>query len=225
MKILVFGDIHNDILAFLEVSAKAEYADLAICLGDITVFGQELEQMVALLNELPIPVLLMHGNHERESALKKVCASYSNISYVHKTVHTINEFNFIFYGGDGFSTYDDVFESFVHDVHTSLAHTNHTSILCVHGPPHNTLLDIPFDNYHSGSESYRTFIETHQPLLTFCGHIHEGEGYYDTIKKTIIHNPGPYGIIVDIEKLANERREGKTPSFEEGILHIPLYDE
>jgi uncharacterized protein len=63
-------------------------------------------------------------------------------------------------------------------------------ILVVHQPPFNTLNDRVFFGKHVGSKSIRDFITTRQPLITFCGHIHEGAGI-DMIDATRIVNPGP----------------------------------
>jgi Icc-related predicted phosphoesterase len=44
---------------------------------------------------------------------------------------------------------------------------------------------------HAGSKSLRRFIETIQPRLVVCGHIHESAGI-DTIGGTRLVNPGPF---------------------------------
>jgi Icc-related predicted phosphoesterase len=63
-------------------------------------------------------------------------------------------------------------------------------ILMSHQPPKNTINDRVALNIHVGSEAVRHFIEQHQPLVCFTGHIHEGIGI-DTIGSTKIINPGP----------------------------------
>jgi len=69
-------------------------------------------------------------------------------------------------------------------------------ILNVHVPPSDCgkldlcpdLLD-PNRLIHVGSTAVRTFIEKHQPLADFAGHIHEGQGTAK-IGRTQIFNPG-----------------------------------
>ncbi|MBC8163652.1 MAG: metallophosphoesterase [Roseiflexaceae bacterium] len=47
------------------------------------------------------------------------------------------------------------------------------TVYVCHTPPHDTPLDAMPRGRHPGSRALRTFIETHQPLLTLHGHIHE----------------------------------------------------
>jgi uncharacterized protein len=62
-------------------------------------------------------------------------------------------------------------------------------VLVSHMPPANTKVDTVFSGHHVGSEFLRDIIETEQPNLVICGHIHEGRGV-DKIGKTTIINPG-----------------------------------
>ena len=62
-------------------------------------------------------------------------------------------------------------------------------VLITHQPPRETRNDLARGG-HVGSHSIRCFIEQHQPLICFTGHIHEGVGV-DTIGETKIVNPGP----------------------------------
>ena len=63
-------------------------------------------------------------------------------------------------------------------------------ILVCHQPPFNTLNDRLYDGRQVGSKSVRAYIEEHQPLICFTGHIHEAIGI-DTIGITQTCNPGP----------------------------------
>jgi hypothetical protein len=62
-------------------------------------------------------------------------------------------------------------------------------ILLCHQPPYSTNIDKA-QGVHVGSKAVREFIGRVQPLICFCGHIHEAVGI-DTIGKTQIINPGP----------------------------------
>jgi Icc-related predicted phosphoesterase len=61
-----------------------------------------------------------------------------------------------------------------------------------HQPPYATMNDQVSPGCHVGSKSIRKFIEMHQPLICFTGHIHEGIGI-DRIGNARIVNPGPAG--------------------------------
>jgi hypothetical protein len=63
-------------------------------------------------------------------------------------------------------------------------------VLVSHAPPKNTSVDFTRSGTHAGSSAIRSFIETAQPVLAVCGHIHEARGT-DRIGRTIVVNPGP----------------------------------
>lgn len=200
MKILAFTDSHADTQSLEVIREKAKDVDMIICLGDITWFEEGMTEMLELINSLPKPVLLLHGNHERLSVLKQSAKPFENITVAHEEVIERNGFTFLTFGGDGFSRIDPEFES---TKKTFIKHIKDPkkTILLLHGPPYNTNLDVPFADYHSGSLSYRAFIEEVQPALVLCGHIHECEGQRDTIGQSSLMNPGIYGEIFDLENI------------------------
>ena len=206
MKILAFTDTHCDTQSLQEVKIKAQNADLIICLGDITWFEEGMEEMLKLINDLPRPVILLHGNHERLEDLKQSAKKHNNITVTHKEVHAIGEYDFLTFGGDGFSRRDPEFENIKQYFKKKIRDPKKT-ILLLHAPPHNTKLDIPFEDYHSGSLSYRKFIEETQPALVLSGHIHEGEGLFDFINESLCKNPGIFGEIIDLDNLQKKEQK------------------
>jgi Icc-related predicted phosphoesterase len=68
------------------------------------------------------------------------------------------------------------------------------AIYIMHSPPYGTGLDVIPGAQSVGSRSITAFIETHQPLLTLHGHIHESPEisgrYFDRIGNTLSVNPG-----------------------------------
>ncbi len=206
MKILAFGDHHGDVFLLEACLRKEQKADLIINLGDFTMFSQDIELIFEELAMFKKPLFLTFGNHEDEGEVKKLAKYFDNISYFHKQKITFKEYTFLFYGGDGFSREDKIFEKTMNRLTKHLNPLR--TILITHGPPYNTKIDIPYENHHSGSKSYRRFIEDFQPLLSLSGHIHQGEHLRDRIGKTVIMNPGPDGTIIDLDKLY-ERRVAK----------------
>lgn len=204
MKILAFGDPHGNMLALQTVKQKAHEVDVVICLGDFTWFGEDLEEVLAFINTFPRKVIMIHGNHEQEEWVRQIAKQHRNIEFLHGEMTTHKDYTFIAYGGDGFSRYDKKFEQITEQLAKQVQTMNKT-VLLLHGPPANTKLDIPFDNYHSGSHSYREFIEKHQPLLVLAGHVHECEKEHDMIGHATLFNPGPDGEILDLEVLHKQR--------------------
>jgi Icc-related predicted phosphoesterase len=83
------------------------------------------------------------------------------------------------------------------------------TVYVFHAPPFQSKLDHLYDGRPIGSRAIRLFIETHQPLLTLHGHIHESPylsgAYLDHIGKTICLNPGQkdntlHAVILDLER-------------------------
>ncbi len=208
MKLLAFGDNHGDLMSLAIAREKAKHADIVICVGDFTLFGQDIEFLLAVLNDFPKKVLLLHGNHEDEYELKELVDQFPNVQFSHKEIIQHESFDLITYGGDGFSRQDPQFERHARRAADTIRNFK-KCILVLHGPPVDTKLDIPFEDFHSGSKSYRDFIEKHQPLLSLSGHIHEGEKKMDYINETVLFNPGPDGEIIDLEKLHNFRINNK----------------
>lgn len=70
------------------------------------------------------------------------------------------------------------------------------AIYMMHSPPFGTRLDLIQGGKSAGSRPLKTFIESHQPLLTLHGHIHEAPQlsgfYFEWIGKTLSINPGQF---------------------------------
>lgn len=206
MKILVFGDTHGDLFSLSEIHERAKDADLVICLGDITVFGSDLYFLLEIINNFPKKVLMMHGNHEFEEEMELACKEFDNIQFTHQEIINADDYDFLTYGGGGFAVQDPIFEQLAPGFIENTRNKNKT-ILLLHGPPANTKLDIPYDDYHCGNQTVREFIEETQPLLVLAGHIHECEGETDYINDSILHNPGPLGTMIDLKKLEEKRKK------------------
>lgn len=70
------------------------------------------------------------------------------------------------------------------------------AIYMMHSPPFGTRLDLVQGGKSAGSRPLKAFIESHQPLLTLHGHIHEAPqlsgSYFDWIGETLSINPGQF---------------------------------
>jgi Icc-related predicted phosphoesterase len=218
MKILIFGDTHGDVESLLEVYEKSKDADVILFLGDLTYFGEGME-LVDIIAKFPRKVVMMYGNHEHKEHMRVACEPHENLHFSDQEIISIDEYDIVTYGGGGFSHIDEGFEIFMEEVKKHIRDPKKTIIL-FHAPPYNTKLDIPFNDYHSGTLSFRETIETIQPLASFAGHIHECENKYDTIGETLIHNPGPKGTLLDLDELHKKRIKKEIKEFVR-IKNIP----
>lgn len=62
-------------------------------------------------------------------------------------------------------------------------------VAVIHTPPLNTTLDRTSGGLHVGSAAVRAFIETAQPAVVICGHIHEAVGE-ERLGASHVLNPG-----------------------------------
>jgi len=197
MVILGFSDIHGDISKINKIASTVSASDLILLVGDITHFGREEEAgtMLSIIKNLTLRILAVSGNCD--FPVVEYYLEQEELS-IHRSGRLINGIGFIGVGGSlttPFNTPNEISEddlsSYLDEAISNLP-PNIPFILVSHQPPFNTCCDRIHSGKHVGSLSLRMFIEKHQPLICFTGHIHESIGI-DTIGKTKIINPGQFG--------------------------------
>ena len=191
MKIYAFTDIHNrkPVLTQIEKNIKKLKPDLLIDCGDISWFGKGLNSNSKVLNQLNIPLLILHGNHETIEDMKKIEKKYKNIIFLHNKSYSINNYVFYGYGGHGFDKYDRALEKVIPKIKKTLKKKDKL-IFITHMPIHGTTTDYIPNYGHVGSKSALKLVKQLKPDLVLSGHIHETEKKQDKIGKTLIVNPG-----------------------------------
>ena len=196
MKILVFVDVHGSVNTLKKIIKKSAKADLLICAGDLSNWGQKLDYLLSLLSKTKKLLLIIPGNHETSKEIKKSCSLFDFAQDLHKASYSLNNYTFFGYGSGGFTLSDPKFERIAKKFKKTIKKDSKI-ILITHAPPYKTSLDkLPIG--HRGCKSIRKFIEDVQPKLVICGHLHENAGNEDKIKKTLIINPGKDGKIIEI---------------------------
>jgi len=195
MKILAFVDVHENIKALNKVIEKSKNVKLLVCAGDLTIFEQNMDLMLSMLNSIGKPVLIIPGNHETSTNLRKACSLFRNIIYLHKRSYEIENYLFLGHGKGGFSTHNPQFEKTA-KIFSKKITKEKITILISHEPPYGTKLDLI--DKHCGSKSLRKFIDKNRLKLVICGHLHENRNKMDKVNNTLIINPGPYGKIINI---------------------------
>lgn len=196
MKLFAFTDIHASMSSFkkIEEKLKKQKVDLIICTGDFTIFEQNIKEILEKISRLGENILILHGNHETEEVLEKMCTYLKNVIFMHNKILEIDGFTFMGHGGGGFS---DVYEDFEKFVKKNKDKLKNNIIFLTHAPPHNTKLDTIFKD-HNGSVSYANFIKNNDVILAISGHFHETFHKHDKLNKTILINPGPDGELIEI---------------------------
>ena len=200
MKILAFTDIHLSSIALSKIKSKIrnQNPDLLVCSGDLTIFEEGLDAVLNKLDKLKKKILLVHGNHETDTVMKRLCKKYSNLIFIHKSYYRHNNHLFFGYGGGGFSLREPGFYSAGRNFRKIIRKNRDKKIVFItHAPPYGTKVDLIVGE-HCGNKTYRDFIAKNKVDLHICGHLHENFGKKDKIKNTEIVNPGPYGKIIRI---------------------------
>ncbi|MEM4282413.1 MAG: metallophosphoesterase [Candidatus Woesearchaeota archaeon] len=203
MKLLTCSDIHGSLPALkrLEAVAKKEKPDFLLVAGDMTIFEQDIEQVIEKLEQMPARVLLVHGNHESEEIVAALVKRGSNISFLHKRIFEsdIGDWLFTGYGGGGFALFDKSLERWGEKAAREAESNRKRLIFLSHQPPYGTRLDIVYGR-HVGSKSLTNFIKLHQPALVVSGHIHECFGARQRLGKSLLVSPGPEGLLVEFKQ-------------------------
>jgi len=198
IKLIAFTDLHEKVV-FLDRIKKViakEKIDLAVCTGDFTVFARNTQKVMRALDDLGVPVVLIHGNHEDEEEIVQLLPQFKNIHWAHERMIEVCGVQFFGFGGGGFSREEPQLELLEKQYS---AQFDHRTVVLSHAPPFGTIMDQPDTDWHVGNATLTMLIKRRKPLLVLCGHIHEGFHTKDTIGATTIMNPGPDGEIITIE--------------------------
>lgn len=197
MKILAFVDLHGSITTLRKIIKRAKKPDIDIVInaGDHTIFGERQAFILRELNKIKKPVLIIHGNHESETSVRKLCKRMKNCIFIHDKVFRKNNHIFFGWGSGGFSLIDRSFEKSAKKHRNQFK--NKKMILITHAPPYKTKIDKIMEE-HCGNKSIRKFIIKQRPVLAVSGHLHENSGKQCKLGRTRIINPGPKGKILEI---------------------------
>ncbi len=194
MIIAAFADIHGDVSCIHRVFCQ-EQPDVVLLLGDITNFGNQenAEKVIAAIEQHGTTVLGVHGNCDYGGVADYLRQRSMNL---HGRCVVRNGVAFF---GTGYSlpcpgrtpgeVTDEQFADYLDGAAAEIP-DGLPAVMVTHEPPFDTCVDLAFTDEHVGSRTIRSFIEQRQPLVCFCGHIHEGAGL-DRIGDTLILNPGP----------------------------------
>lgn len=195
MKIVAIPDMHGSAKVLNRLSKDLSEAEVVLLAGDLTNFGgqKEAADIVNEVRRYAKNIYAVPGNCDYSEVIDYLTDQGINL---HGKGTVINGFAFIGVGGSlpapgrtpieySEKELDDFLNQALNDVPNDLP-----LILIAHQPPINTKIDQVSPGRHVGSKAVRTFIENHQPLICFSGHIHEEVGI-DSIGKTKLINPGP----------------------------------
>ncbi len=196
VKIIALTDIHSKLARIDGIAEDLREADVVLLPGDLTMFGRRDAVMAVIdavrrYNELVYAVMGNCDYPEVEEFLNEegIC--------LHRQHALLNGVAFVGLGGSlacPVPTLNEwTEEQTAEHLGAALADVADETpmILVSHQPPKDTAVDIAGNGMHVGSSAVREFIEEHQPVVCFSGHIHEAQGT-DAIGDTKLINPGPF---------------------------------
>jgi len=190
MKILAFSDLHHSWKHAERLTEASLSADLVIGAGDFCNIRLGLDDAIALLAHIPVPMIVVPGNAESADELRK--AAREGTSVLHgEGIETCGLRIF----GLGYGIPVTPFGDWSCDLTESeasrmLKACEDADILITHSPPKG-VADMTSDGVSVGSVAIRDAIERVQPRLALCGHIHESWGQEGFIGRTRVKNLGP----------------------------------
>ncbi|MCU0499920.1 MAG: metallophosphoesterase family protein [Anaerolineae bacterium] len=199
MKLLLFSDLHSNLTAAHRLVTLATSADLVIGAGDFCNFHQGLDSVIAILQAIRCPAVLVPGNHETVEALRAACESWKSAYVLHGQAAAINGIDFYGIGGGiPITPFGPVSYDFSEDQATDLlAGCPMGAVLVSHSPPKGAV-DISRRGQSLGSVAIRTTIERRNPRLVVCGHIHDSAGKQAMIGSTPVVNAGLREIVWEL---------------------------
>ena len=192
MRLLLASDLHGRHDAFARILSHAGAADAVLLAGDLTDFGSpvDAEKLVRAAAAAAPAVLAVAGNCDSAAIDRRLAelgvalhgegrlhggARFQGLSamppWIHRMYHFTEE-EMADALRRGWSQVEDL-----RGPHVVVSHT----------PPRGTAVDRTWLMQHVGSTALREFLESRQPDLVVCGHIHEGRGVERLGRTTIVN--------------------------------------
>lgn len=198
MRILAFSDLHRDLDQAARLTEMSKDADVVIGAGDFASIHEGLEETLAALSGIEKPTVLVPGNNETLDALNEAAAAWPSATVLHGNSIEIGGRTFFGLGGGiPVTPWDWSFDVEETDAEAMLADLPEGAVLVVHSPPKGHC-DEAGNGMSLGSSAILEAIESKQPVLAVCGHIHESWGKTSQVGETEVVNLGPAGKFFEL---------------------------
>ena len=205
MKIISFGDIHEDISKLSLIEHIVEKADLIIISGDITnCHGKKhAEPVISALKKINNNVYAQYGNMDTSAVNNYLTDIGINL---HGKGYFFGDVGVFGCGASNPTPFNTPSEISEDEIAANLlkgfdmVKDARWKIMVCHTPPKDTAVDRISNGMHVGSSAARDFIEQQKPHVCISGHIHEAKGK-DKIGDTLILNAGMFrdGWYIEID--------------------------
>lgn len=196
MKIISFGDVHEDTSNLIKIKSELETADLIVISGDLTnCHGKtETKKVLDAVKKYNKHLLAMYGNMDKQEVDGYLTKEGINL---HGNGYVFGDVGIFGCGGSSptpFNTPSEISETDIEQYLTNgynKVKDARWKIMVCHTPPRDTTTDIVRSGMHVGSQMVRDFIVQYKPDVCISGHIHESRGT-DKIGNTIVLNAGMF---------------------------------
>ena len=199
MRILAFSDLHRDRAATQRIVELSRQVDVVVGAGDYATVRRGLQSVIEILSAIERPTVLVCGNSEDDRELREACRDWPSAHVLHGDGVEIDGVPFFGLGGavpiTPFGAWS--FDLSEQEAEALLSDCPSGCVLISHSPPKG-LVDVSSTGISLGSFAVLRAIESKEPRLVICGHIHESSGKKVTHGKTVVLNAGPGGTIVEI---------------------------
>ncbi|TVL99423.1 MAG: serine/threonine protein phosphatase [Candidatus Brocadia sp. WS118] len=196
MKIISFGDIHEDTSNLVKIKSDLETADLIVLSGDLTnCHGKtETKKVLDAINKYNNHLLVQYGNMDMPEVDGYLTKDGINL---HGNGYIFGDIGIFGCGASSptpFHTPSEISESEIGRLLTNgynkVKDTKWKVMVC-HTPPKDTETDVILSGMHVGSQAVRDFILKYKPHVCITGHIHESRAR-DKLGDTVVLNAGMF---------------------------------
>ncbi len=207
MKIISFGDVHEDTNNLAKMKSALESADIVVISGDLTnCHGMtEAKKVVDAVKSYNKRVLVQYGNMDKPDVDAYLTKEGINL---HGNGFVIDDVGIFGCGGSSPTPFntpseisDEDIEKFLIKGYSKVKDTRWKVMVC-HTPPKDTATDA-IRGIHVGSGAVRNFILKYKPDVCITGHIHESRGT-DKVGDTLVLNAGMFRDGWHIEIVADK---------------------
>lgn len=193
MKLLAFSDVHCDLGAVESLVEQSRSVDVVAGVGDFASVHEGLEQTVAPLRGIDVPVLLVPGNNETSDALRSATEGWDGVTVLHGEGAEVDGVGFFGLGaGVPTTPWDWSFDLTEEEAEGMLAPMAEGAVLLSHSPPKGHV------DKGLGSAAVARAAEVKEARAVLCGHIHEEWGNESRIGETLVRNLGPDGFVLEL---------------------------
>jgi Icc-related predicted phosphoesterase len=199
-RFLCFSDLHRDAEAAASLVEAARDVDVVIGAGDFATCRRGLSDTLELLAAIDKPSVIVAGNGESTEELTEAAAGWRSAHVLHGSGCQIGSLRLWGVGGGiPVTPFGDWSYDFDEDqARDLLADCPQGGVLVVHSPPIDTV-DHDRDGKIRGSLAIRECVESKQPKLVVCGHIHSDWGKQVRLGESTVVNAGPAGVVVHLD--------------------------